>query len=109
MLSGKTSARSTDVKVKGHTMNAKTDVGNPSSGNSTRGADHKGSTRLSVNINARTASELRRLAQEQGITYTEAVRRAVDVLAFMTDEREAGNVIQVVDPHGKTTREIVTL
>ena len=43
------------------------------------------STRLSVNINARTASDLRRLAQSQNITYTEAVRRAVEVLAFLTD------------------------
>ncbi|GAA1250331.1 hypothetical protein GCM10009633_23830 [Janibacter melonis] len=67
------------------------------------------STRLSVNINARTANDLRRLAQSQNITYTEAVRRAVEVLAFLTDEREAGNAIQVVDPKNKTTREIITL
>lgn len=67
------------------------------------------STRLSVNINARTASDLRRLAQDQGMTYTEAVRRAIEVLAFLTDEREAGNSIQVVDPHRKVTREIITL
>lgn len=72
-------------------------------------AAQAGSTRLSVNINAATAKDLRRLAKRQGITYTEAVRRAVDILAFFTDERDAGHAIQVVDPKTKVTREIITL
>lgn len=65
--------------------------------------------RLNVNINARTAEELRRIARNQNISYTEAVRRAVEVLAFLTDERDAGRAIQVYDPERNVTRELITL
>lgn len=65
--------------------------------------------RLNVNINARTADELRRVARKSGISYTEAVRRAVEVLAFIVDEREAGHAIQVYDPKKDKTRELITL
>jgi protein-disulfide isomerase-like protein with CxxC motif len=65
--------------------------------------------RLNVNINARTADELRRVARKSGISYTEAVRRAVEVLAFIVDEREAGHAIQVYDPEKDRTRELITL
>lgn len=64
--------------------------------------------RLSVNMNSRTADDLRTLAKNRGITYTEAVRRAVEVLAFLEKERELGHAIQVVDSDNKT-REIITL
>jgi hypothetical protein len=65
--------------------------------------------RLNVNINSRTADELRRVARKSGISYTEAVRRAVEVLAFIVDEREAGHAIQVYDPKKDRTRELITL
>lgn len=65
--------------------------------------------RLNVNINARTAEELRRVARRDGITYTEAVRRAVELLAFVVDERDAGHAIQVYDPGKDKTRELITL
>jgi hypothetical protein len=65
--------------------------------------------RLNVNINSRTADELRRVARKSGISYTEAVRRAVEVLAFIVDEREAGHAIQVYDPEKDRTRELITL
>jgi len=64
--------------------------------------------RLNVNINARTANELRRLARDAGITYTEAVRRAVEVLAFVVDEQGKGHAIQVYDPQKDRTRELMT-
>lgn len=66
-------------------------------------------SRLNVNINARTAKELRRIAKRSGITYTEAVRRAVEVLAFVMDERDAGNAIQVYEPGRNVTKELITL
>lgn len=68
-----------------------------------------GTSRLSVNMNSRTAEDLRRLARARGITYTEAVRRAVEVLSFIDKEREQGNAIQVVDSDTQKTREIITL
>jgi len=65
--------------------------------------------RLNVNINARTADELRRIARRNGITYTEAVRRAVEVLAFLVDERDAGHALQIYEPERNVTRELITL
>jgi hypothetical protein len=49
------------------------------------------SVRLSVNINAETSAFLREYAARKGVTITEAVRRAVAVLKFVTDETDAGN------------------
>lgn len=81
-------------------------------GSTTEGPDAHGTaeaSRLNVNINARTAEELRRVARRSGITYTEAVRRAVEVLAFLTDERDAGRALQIYDPERDVTRELITL
>lgn len=64
-------------------------------------------TRLNVNINAETADALRRIAEARGISYTEAVRRAIAVWAFVEDELAADRRIQVFDPASDTQRELV--
>ena len=54
-------------------------------------------TRLSVNVNIETANFLRSYADRRGCTITEAVRRAVAVLKFVTDETDAGHRLIVGD------------
>lgn len=61
------------------------------------------STRLSVNINDDTARVIRRVADESGVTATEAVRRAVAVYEFFDDARNSGNEILLVDKRGRET------
>lgn len=60
-------------------------------------------TRLSVNINDETAAALRELADQDGVTVTEVVRRAVSVYKFFVDARAEGETIQLVSADEKTT------
>ena len=66
-------------------------------------------TRLSVNINDATAEQLRRVAKDRGINITEAVRRAIALLAFIEDEVQAQHQVQVVDPESGSVRELVMI
>ena len=65
--------------------------------------------RLNVNLNKETAAALKEIAAKQDISLTEAVRRAVSVLKFVTDEQEAGRVIQAMDCDGRNKKELVLL
>lgn len=56
--------------------------------------------RLSVNLNAETATALRALADGHGITLTEALRRAIGIYKFVSDEVRAGNQVQTVERNG---------
>ena len=67
------------------------------------------SARLSVNINEETARQLQQTATRKGISYTEAVRRAIAVWSFIEDEIQDSKIVQVVDPDKGDTRELVLL
>ncbi len=60
-------------------------------------------TRLSVNINDETAKALRTLAEEEGTTVTEIVRRAVSVYKFFDDAKDDDKTIQLVDKDNNVT------
>lgn len=62
-------------------------------------------TRLTVNINVETAAALKEVAERRGISYTEAIRRAVAILKLIEDETLKGHSIQINE--GKRVREIV--
>lgn len=64
-------------------------------------------TRLSVNMNDETASDLYQLARRRGVTYTETVRRIVSVARFLDDETDLGHTIQIVDHEANKVRELV--
>ncbi|KPM52173.1 hypothetical protein ACG83_30485 [Frankia sp. R43] len=64
-------------------------------------------TRLTVNINTETAAALRQVAESRGVSYTEAVRRAVALLKLIEDETQKGHAIQVSE--GKNVRNIILL
>lgn len=66
--------------------------------------------RLNVNLNERSANLLRSATRELGgITYTEAVKRGVELLAFVHDTQKEGYEIQVCDYEKQRTRNVVFL
>lgn len=65
--------------------------------------------RLNINLTKESAAALRKLAEEQHISVTEAVRRAIAVLNFVQEERNEGRKIQTMDPDGKDRRELVLM
>jgi len=66
-------------------------------------------TRLNVNLNAETAEALKEIAEHRGISFTEAVRRAISVYKFIDDETQEGHRIQTVDPERNQVRELVLM
>lgn len=64
-------------------------------------------TRLSVNINQDTANALRSLAERQGVSMTEVVRRAISLAVFVDEEIRAGRQIHTVRADGKKRRELI--
>ena len=66
-------------------------------------------TRLNVNLNAETADALKEIAEHRGISFTEAVRRAISVYKFIDDETQEGHRIQTVDPERNQVRELVLM
>lgn len=66
-------------------------------------------TRLNVNLNAETANALKDLVERHGITYTEAIRRAVSVYQYFDAEKAVGNRIQSMKPNGEDKRDIILM
>ncbi len=64
--------------------------------------------RLNVNLNQETADALKEIADDAGISLTEAVRRAISVYKFVDDEIESGNRVQTVNPNGEV-RQLVLM
>lgn len=62
-------------------------------------------TRLTVNINNETRDALREISVRRGISYTEAIRRAVAVYKLIEDETASGSTIQIDD--GDSIRRII--
>jgi hypothetical protein len=65
--------------------------------------------RLSVNLNQETAAALKDLAQDQGLSMTEVIRRAISVYNFVVDEHDAGRKIHTMDQDGRNVRELVMM
>lgn len=67
------------------------------------------SVRLNVNLNRETAEVLKEIAEKQGISLTEAIRRSIALLKFVDDERTSSRKIQTMDSDGKNKRELVLM
>lgn len=65
--------------------------------------------RLNVNLNKETAAALKEIAEKQGISLTEAVRRAIALLKFIDEEQAEGRKIQTMEGDGKNKRELVLM
>ncbi len=59
--------------------------------------------RLSVNINPESAEILRTVAQERGISTTEAIRRAIGLLGYFEEARRSRTNIYTEDALGNRT------
>jgi len=57
--------------------------------------------RLSVNLSRDVALTLRNMAQQQGVTVTEALRRAIGTEKFLRDETSTGSKILIEDTNNK--------
>ena len=64
--------------------------------------------RFSVNLARDVADELRRLADESGVTITETVRRAINLLSIVDQALDEGARVQLVTETDRG-REIETL
>lgn len=64
-------------------------------------------TRLTINLNPEAASFLKSLTEDRGITYTEAIRRALAVYKLVKEQTDEGTRVQFDDGH--TVREVVLL
>lgn len=65
--------------------------------------------RLNVNLNAETAEALKEIAEERGISFTEAVRRAISVYKYIDDEVQEGRKVTTSDQENKNVKELVLL
>jgi hypothetical protein len=65
--------------------------------------------RLNVNLNTETADALKEIADHRGISFTEAVRRAISVYKFIDEETQEGRRIQTVNSDRSEVRELVLM
>lgn len=64
---------------------------------------------LHVNLNQETAEALDNMVKLRGITYTEAIRRAIIVYKYLLDEEDSNRKILTTNSKGKNVREIILL
>lgn len=76
---------------------------------STRSDTNTEIVRLNVNLNAATADALKKLSEEQGVSLTEVVRRAISLYSFIDDERRSGHRVQMTDPEKGEVRELILM
>lgn len=70
-------------------------VQSPDTGLSPPGEDEERQVRLSVNLNASAADTLKMYSKRQGITVTEAIRRAIGVLKYIDDAQRRGATLNI--------------
>lgn len=75
-------------------------------GSSAQGPDDP-QIRLSVNLNPEVADELKAYARRKGVSVTEAVRRAITVLAFVDETQRRGASLNVEEDG--TLKEVLFL
>ena len=69
----------------------------------------RGLVRLNVNLNRETAEALKEIAEERGISATEAVRRAISIYKYIDDEVQDGRKVITSDQENKNVKELVLL
>lgn len=69
----------------------------------------RGLVRLNVNLNFDTAEALKEIAAERGISFTEAVRRAISVYKYIDDEVQEGRKVITSDKENKNVKELVLM
>ncbi|GAB1516803.1 ribbon-helix-helix protein, CopG family [Actinophytocola sp. KF-1] len=67
----------------------------------------KSTTKLTVNLSQEVVDILRDLADREGTTMTEVLRRAIAVQKYLADEQDEGKNILIEDPEKNTVRQLV--
>lgn len=65
--------------------------------------------RLSVNLNEKTATELKEMMAEKDLSATEIVRRAVLLYDYLAKAVVAGGVIEITDDHVRIVKKVELL
>jgi hypothetical protein len=63
--------------------------------------------RLSVNLSHETADMFKTLAERKGLSFTEAVRRAITIWKFVEDQLSQGNELAIVETDGKARKVLI--
>jgi hypothetical protein len=63
--------------------------------------------KISVNLSDQVLAALREMAERDDVTMTEALRRSISTMKFLTDAQRAGKAILVRDPATKETERLV--
>ena len=63
--------------------------------------------KLSVNLPSDTVEWLRQIAESDGITMTEALRRSISTQKFVKETTDKGGKLLVEDPDQKALRQVV--
>lgn len=64
-------------------------------------------TRLSVNLNEETAEALKTIVQWKGVTYTEAIRRAISVYMYVLEAEDDGASFLIETSKGDRKRVVL--
>ena len=63
--------------------------------------------KLSVNLSREVVDALKRIAERDNVTVTEALRRSISTQKFIDDQQQDGAKILVEDKDKKTVRQVV--
>ena len=63
--------------------------------------------KVTVNLPDNTVEAIKRIAQERGITVTEALRQVIDSQSFLDQEIQGGNNLLIQNKNDKTFRQVL--
>jgi hypothetical protein len=63
--------------------------------------------KISLNLSNEMLAALRQIAERDGVSMTEAMRRAISVFKFLDDAQRNGKAVLIRDPATKETERIV--
>jgi hypothetical protein len=65
--------------------------------------------RLQVKLNSDAAQAIRDIAEDRGISFTEAIRRCISVYTYVAAASTDGKRVSIIDATAGTERELVLL
>ncbi|WP_157548650.1 ribbon-helix-helix protein, CopG family [Nonomuraea candida] len=63
--------------------------------------------RLSVNLSHETADTFKTLAERKGLSFTEAIRRAITIWKFVEDQLSQGHELAIVESDGNPRKVLI--
>jgi metal-responsive CopG/Arc/MetJ family transcriptional regulator len=63
--------------------------------------------KISVNLPLEVLASLREVAERDGVTMTEALRRAISIFKLLRDAQDEGKAVLIRDPETKETERVL--